>query len=43
VDCAPNPKKCGGTGGCEGATAEVAMDYVQSMQGMTEEIYYHYT
>jgi len=24
VDCATNPDKCGGTGGCEGATAEIA-------------------
>jgi cathepsin L len=29
VDCVPNPQHCGGTGGCEGATAELAFDYVQ--------------
>eukprot|EP00928_Gymnodinium_smaydae_P013487 TRINITY_DN14916_c0_g2_i1.p2 TRINITY_DN14916_c0_g2~~TRINITY_DN14916_c0_g2_i1.p2 ORF type:complete len:393 (+),score=79.39 TRINITY_DN14916_c0_g2_i1:61-1239(+) len=29
VDCVPNPKACGGTGGCEGATVELAMQYVQ--------------
>lgn len=29
VDCVPNPKHCGGTGGCKGATAELAMDYVR--------------
>jgi len=40
VDCAPNPKKCGGTGGCEGSTAEIAYDYIASLGangGMTEE------
>jgi cathepsin L len=26
--CSPNPDKCGGTGGCHGATAEIAFDYV---------------
>lgn len=26
--CSPNPHSCGGTGGCEGATAEIAFDYV---------------
>jgi len=29
VDCVPNPRKCGGPGGCDGATAEVAFDYVK--------------
>merc|ERR1711948_5609 len=24
VDCVKNPQSCGGTGGCEGATAELA-------------------
>jgi len=28
VDCTPNPKHCGGDGGCKGATAELAMDWV---------------
>lgn len=28
VDCVPNPQKCGGDGGCAGATAELAMAYV---------------
>eukprot|EP00440_Ansanella_granifera_P014561 gb/GFBE01015825.1/.p1 GENE.gb/GFBE01015825.1/~~gb/GFBE01015825.1/.p1 ORF type:complete len:400 (+),score=112.77 gb/GFBE01015825.1/:1-1200(+) len=27
VDCVPNPRKCGGTGGCSGATVELAMNY----------------
>lgn len=28
VDCTPNPKHCGGDGGCKGATAELAFDWV---------------
>merc|ERR1719330_1239086 len=28
VDCVENPDECGGKGGCTGATAELAMDYV---------------
>jgi cathepsin L len=28
VSCTPNPDKCGGTGGCAGATAELAFQYV---------------
>jgi len=28
VDCVPNPEECGGTGGCSGATAELAFEYV---------------
>jgi len=28
ISCTKNPKECGGTGGCQGATAELAMDYV---------------
>lgn len=29
VSCVENPRKCGGDGGCEGATAELALDYVK--------------
>jgi len=29
VNCVPNPKECGGSGGCTGATVELAMDYIQ--------------
>jgi cathepsin L len=29
VNCVPNPKACGGTGGCDGATVELGMRYVQ--------------
>jgi cathepsin L len=28
VSCVKNPKKCGGAGGCDGATVEIALDYV---------------
>jgi len=28
VDCVPNPKHCGGTGGCDGATGELAYQYM---------------
>jgi len=27
VACTPNPEKCGGSGGCKGATAELAYEY----------------
>jgi cathepsin L len=30
VSCTPNPQQCGGTGGCGGATAELAIQYVAS-------------
>jgi len=28
VECTPNPRHCGGDGGCKGATAELAMEWV---------------
>lgn len=37
VACAPNPDKCGGAGGCAGATAELAMDYVAKMGCKSED------
>jgi len=42
VDCAPNPNDCGGTGGCEGATAEIGFAYVKD-KGMASENDYPYT
>jgi len=42
VDCVPNPDHCGGTGGCEGATAELAFAYVMS-GGIASEDDYPYT
>jgi len=40
--CSPNPNECGGTGGCEGATAEIAFDYLSTSAGLFEEYQYSY-
>ena len=29
VSCSPNPKHCGGTGGCDGSTQELAFQYTE--------------
>jgi cathepsin L len=42
LECTPNPNDCGGTGGCEGATAELGLAYVQST-GIASEADYPYT
>eukprot|EP00448_Togula_jolla_P023449 CAMPEP_0170575866 /NCGR_PEP_ID=MMETSP0224-20130122/4091_1 /TAXON_ID=285029 /ORGANISM="Togula jolla, Strain CCCM 725" /LENGTH=365 /DNA_ID=CAMNT_0010898677 /DNA_START=100 /DNA_END=1197 /DNA_ORIENTATION=- len=42
VDCVENPLSCGGTGGCEGATVELAMDYIMA-KGIREESAVPYT
>uniref|UniRef100_A0A7S2VTM3 Peptidase C1A papain C-terminal domain-containing protein n=1 Tax=Zooxanthella nutricula TaxID=1333877 RepID=A0A7S2VTM3_9DINO len=39
VSCAPNPLKCGGTGGCGGSIAEFAYSYIQQFGMTTEEVY----
>lgn len=31
VNCVQNPQECGGQGGCQGATVELALDYVAKM------------
>jgi cathepsin L len=36
VSCTPNPQQCGGTGGCGGATAELAFSFVS-----TTGVYYN--
>lgn len=36
VSCAENPLHCGGTGGCQGSTAEIAMEYAR-VHGMVDE------
>jgi len=36
VACTPNPQQCGGDGGCKGATAELAMEWVLK-HGCAEE------
>eukprot|EP01033_Poteriospumella_lacustris_P013369 gene13369-9573_t len=40
--CSPNPNNCGGSGGCNGATAEIAFDYVAKSDGLFEEFQYSY-
>jgi len=42
VACTPNPRHCGGDGGCKGATAELAMDWVLK-HGCAEESAIPYT
>jgi len=42
VSCTPNPRHCGGEGGCKGATAELAMDWVLH-NGIAEESEVPYT
>jgi cathepsin L len=41
--CAPNPHHCGGSGGCDGSTAELAFEYVTGSNGMYQEYQYSYT
>ena len=41
--CAPNPDSCGGTGGCQGSTAELAYEYAASSGGFVQEFQYPYT
>jgi len=36
VSCVPNPDHCGGTGGCQGATVELALEYVMK-NGLADE------
>jgi cathepsin L len=38
VSCAPNPRQCGGTGGCGGSTPELAMEYLAKAGAMTESV-----
>mmetsp|Transcript_70119 Transcript_70119/g.193978 ORF Transcript_70119/g.193978 Transcript_70119/m.193978 type:complete len:448 (+) Transcript_70119:76-1419(+) len=37
LSCTPNPQECGGKGGCSGATAELAMDYVARVGCLSEQ------
>jgi cathepsin L len=43
ASCSPNPKQCGGKGNCQGATAEIAFDYVANSEGLLEEFQYSYS
>lgn len=36
VSCVDNPHKCGGSGGCEGATVNLALNYTQNVAGLKE-------
>jgi len=42
LDCTPNPNHCGGTGGCEGGTAELAWAQITQMGGLSSEWTYPY-
>jgi len=42
VDCVPNPQSCGGTGGCAGATIELALHWALNY-GVAEESEMPYT
>jgi len=41
--CTPNPDQCGGKGGCSGATAELAFDYISKNGGIATAKDYPYT
>lgn len=41
VSCAPNPNKCGGSGGCDGSTQPLAFNYTES-SGITLDDSYPY-
>lgn len=42
VACVPNPEKCGGAGGCNGSTGELALDYVMNY-GLSDATILPYT
>ena len=42
ASCASNPHHCGGTGGCEGGTAQIAFQSVMDMGGLASEWTYPY-
>jgi cathepsin L len=39
IDCVPNPRHCGGSGGCKGATGELAFEYSRMNGLMSEDAY----
>merc|ERR1719464_2218521 len=41
VSCTPNPKNCGGKGGCDGATAELGYDMIKK-RGMPLAVRWSY-
>jgi cathepsin L len=42
LDCTPNPDQCGGTGGCQGGTYELAWNQITATGGLTSEWQYPY-
>jgi len=42
LDCTPNPQHCGGTGGCEGGTCEIAFDQIIKQGGLASGKTYPY-
>jgi len=42
LDCTPNPQHCGGSGGCEGGTVELAYQMVIQLGGISTEWTYPY-
>jgi len=42
LDCTPNPNGCGGTGGCEGGTSELAYAQIIKTGGLSTEESYPY-
>eukprot|EP01013_Petalomonas_cantuscygni_P008844 TRINITY_DN21595_c0_g1_i1.p2 TRINITY_DN21595_c0_g1~~TRINITY_DN21595_c0_g1_i1.p2 ORF type:complete len:384 (-),score=57.90 TRINITY_DN21595_c0_g1_i1:185-1336(-) len=43
LECTANPRHCGGTGGCEGATEDLGYTYVMNSSGITTEEHFPYT
>jgi len=43
LSCIPNPRKCGGTGGCGGSTEVIALKGIIEMGGLSSEWTYPYT
>lgn len=39
ASCTPNPEHCGGSGGCNGGTAEIVFDYLANGGGMMAQEY----
>jgi cathepsin L len=42
TSCTPNPRHCGGSGGCHGATFQIAADYLVKEEFVTSEKAYPY-
>ena len=42
LDCTPNPKHCGGTGGCQGGIVQIAYDKINEFGGLSGEWQYPY-